>query len=395
MKIAIFSDNFYPEISGISDSIIMLAKELVQMGHEVHFFGAKYSKKDFKKASMPYEELDLGEKVKVHRFWSLPMLGSPTGQSRVVIPFGLRLLKFRKEKFDIVYTQSPYGCGMEALFMSRMFGIPLIGTNHTPVTEFTRYIPLSNPLFDWIGLKFMTWYYNRCQFVTAPFAGILNEMKEYGFKRESMELSNPIDLKNFFPPTIEERKALKEKFEFTDKTVLYAGRLAPEKQVDVIIRALAEVKQTFADAMLAITGIGNAETSLQKLALELGVDDSVRFFGRVDDDTHVQTYQASEAFVVMSTAETQCISMMKAMATGIPVIGADAWALPSYIGRDEKFGYVVSVGDVETLAEKISLLLKDQEKSKQMGLAGTEYVKQFSARGVAEKWEEIFKKYKK
>ena len=99
MKIAIFSDNFYPEISGISDSVIMLARELVQMGHEVHFFAAKYSAKDHAVASIENKELDLGEKVKVHRFWSLPMLGSPTKQSRVVIPFGLRCLKFRKEKF--------------------------------------------------------------------------------------------------------------------------------------------------------------------------------------------------------------------------------------------------------------------------------------------------------
>ncbi|MDD5396995.1 MAG: glycosyltransferase, partial [Candidatus Moranbacteria bacterium] len=329
------------------------------------------------------------------RFWSLPFLGSPTGQSRIVLPYALRCLKFKKEKFDIIYTQSPYGMGMEALLMSRLLRIPLIGTNHTPITEFTRYIPLSNPLFDWLGLKFVAWYYNRCKFVTAPYAGILDEMNAYGFKRQSSELSNPIDLRNFFPPTPEEKDNLKNKFCFTDKTVLYAGRLAPEKQVDVITKAMAEVKKEIPSAMLAITGIGNAENDLKKLAKELGIEDSVKFFGRVDDQTHAQTYQASELFVVMSTAETQCISMMKAMATGVPVIGADAWALPNYIGRDEKIGLVVPPGDVKTLAEKIISLLNDSEKSQRMGKAGVEYVKQFSARGVAEKWQEIFFKYKK
>ena len=391
MKIAIFSDNFYPEISGISDSIILLGKSLALMGHEVHFFAAKYADSDYRKANLPNQELQLDEKIKFHRFWSLPFLGSPTGQSRIVIPFGLRSLKYKKEKFDIIYTQSPYGMGVEALLMSKILGVPLVGTNHTPITEFTRYIPLSNPLFDWIGLKFVAWYYNRCKFVTAPYAEILLEMKRYGFKVNSMELSNPIDLKNFFPPSEKEKKELKMKFAFTDKTILYAGRLASEKQVDVIIKAMAEVKKEIPDAKLAITGIGNAQADLKKLSKELGIENEVKFFGRVDDQVHAQAYQASEIFVVMSTAETQCISMMKAMSSGIPVIGADAWALPNYIGRDEKLGYVIAPGDVKGLAEKIIFLLRDQEKAKIMGKAGIEYVKQFSAESVAVQWLDIYK----
>ncbi len=395
MKIAIFSDNFYPEISGISDSIIILGKELVALGNEVHFFGAKYSKNDYALASLSQDELDLGERIKIHRFFSLPMFGSPTGQSRVVIPFGLRLLKFRKEKFDIIYTQSPYGMGIEAFFMSRLFAIPLVGTNHTPITEFTRYIPLSNPLFDWIGLKFVAWYYNRCKFVSAPFVDILKEMKGYGFERECLEVSNPIDLVNFFPADEKEKKELKNKFGLTDKVILYAGRIAPEKQVDIIIKAMAEVIKEISEAMLVITGIGNAENDLKKLAKNLGVENNIKFFGRVDDDVHGETFRASELFVVMSTAETQCLSMMKAMSSGIPVIGADAWALPSYIGRDEKLGFVVPIGDVEKLAEKILFLLQNPQIAETMGQEGISYVKQFSARGVAGQWQEVFKKFSK
>jgi glycosyltransferase involved in cell wall biosynthesis len=391
MKIAIFSDNFYPEISGISDSVILLGKELAMLGHDIHYFGAKYSAGDFAKANLPNQELDMGANVHFHRFWSLPFLGSPTGQSRIVIPFGLRCLKFRKEKFDIIYTQSPYGMGMEALLMSRLLGIPLIGTNHTPITEFTRYIPLSNPLFDWLGLKFVAWYYNRCKFVTAPYAGILDEMKRYGLKRDSIELSNPIDLKNFIAPTIEEKKELKIKYALSGQVILYTGRIAPEKQVDVIISAMPEVRKIFPEAMLAITGIGNAENDLKALAKKLGLEDSIKFFGRVDDESHVELYQASEIFVVMSIAETQCISMMKAMSVGIPSVAADAWALPNYLGRDESRGFVVPVGDTKALTEKIIYLLGNPEQQKILGENGKTYVSQFSALAVAEKWEGIYK----
>ena len=393
MKIAIFADNFYPEISGISDSVVLLAKELSELGHEIHFFAPKYSAKDHAKANLPNKELDLGENIKFHRFWSLPFLGSPTGQSRIVIPYGLSLLKFHKEKFDIIYTQDPYGMGMEALLMSKMFGIPMIGTNHTPITEFTSYLPLSNKFFDWIGLNFVSWYYNRCKFVTAPYAKILEEMKTYGLKRDSMELSNPIDLKNFIAPSEEQKNKLKEKYALSKNTVIYTGRLAPEKQVDVIIKAVAEIKKTIPDVMLVITGIGNAQDDLRKMVKKLGLENSVKFFGRVDDDTHIELYQASDVFSVMSTAETQCISMMKAMSVGIPSVAADAWALPNYLGRDEKRGFVVPVGDSLALAEKLQLLLHNTALAKRMGEEGKLYVQNFSARGVAEKWQEIFKKF--
>ena len=394
MKIAIFSDNFYPEISGISDSILLLGKELAKSGHQVHFFGAKYSQSDYAVASLPDKELDMGKHVKFHRFLSLPMLGSPTGQSRIVIPFGLRCLKYRKEKFDIIYTQSPYGMGMEALFMSRLFGVPLIGTNHTPITEFTRYIPFSNPLFDWIGLKFVSWYYNRCKFVSAPFQGILDEMKTYGFKRPCQALSNPIDVANFVSPTLESKKQLKEKYGVSGKKILiYAGRLAPEKQINVIIEALKEVLEKVPEAFLFITGIGNAEKPLLELTKKLGLENNVKFFGRVSDEQHVTTYQAADIFVIMSTAETQSLSLMKAMSVGIPVVGADAWALPNYIGRDEKRGYVVPIGDEKKLAERLIFLLENDEVRKNMGQEGIAFAKTFSAASVAKIWEGIFSEY--
>ena len=395
MKIAIFSDNFYPEISGISDSIVLLAKELAALGHEVHFFAAKYSAKDHAVANLPDKEIDLGEKIKSHRFWSVPFLGSPTGQSRIIIPFFHCLSKYRKEKFDIVYTQSPYGAGIEALLMSRKFNIPLVGTNHTPITEFTSYLPLSNKFFDWLGLKFVAWYYNHCEFVSAPYAKILEEMKAYGFKKACQEISNPIDLKNFTKPNENLKKSLKEKYSLGEKVVIYTGRLAVEKQIDVIIKAICEVRKNNSDVQLVITGIGNAENDLKELAKKLGIENSVKFFGRVDDQTHLELYQAADIFAVMSTAETQCLSMMKAMSVGLPVLGADAWALPNYIGRDEKRGFVIPVGDEKELAEKFCLLFDDSTRYNEMGKECAEYVKNFSSENVAKKWQEIFKKFSK
>ena len=72
MRIAIFSDNFYPELSGISDSIISLAKELSVRGHYIHFYVPYYSAANYRKIGLPLEEIVLREKIKITRFFSLP-----------------------------------------------------------------------------------------------------------------------------------------------------------------------------------------------------------------------------------------------------------------------------------------------------------------------------------
>lgn len=392
MKIAIFSDNFYPEISGISDSIILLAEELQKRGHEIHFFAPRYSRANFRTANLDDEELFLGKNIHIHRLWSLPFFGSPSRQARLVIPSGICAWKFRKAGFDLVYTQDPFGVGLEGLFMAKIFGTPLIGTNHTPIEEFVKYVPFVGNLIKKMSRHYFVWYYNRCRFVSAPYQGLLDDMQKIGLKKENKAISNPIDLKNFVPVSAEKKKALKEKYTFPQATILYAGRLAEEKHVDVIIHAMSEVAKVIPDALLVITGHGNMEDKLRELAKKLDLDKKIKFFGRVDDQRHIEFYQASEIFVIMSTAETQSLSLMKAMAVGMPVIAADARALPVYVGRDGSRGFVVRVGAEKELAEKIIWILQNSEERDKMGQRGTEFASKFSAENVVQEWENIFRK---
>ena len=73
MKIAIYSDNFYPEMSGISDSIIALAKELSRRGHRVNFYVPRYSKKNFRISKLKPEELNLGKNIEIFRLPSIAL----------------------------------------------------------------------------------------------------------------------------------------------------------------------------------------------------------------------------------------------------------------------------------------------------------------------------------
>ena len=391
MKIAIYSDNFYPEMSGISDSIIALAKELSRRGHHVNFYVPRYSKKNFRISKLKPEELDLGKNIEIFRLPSISYPSTPTKQGRIVLLVLSSYRHLKKFDPDVIYTQDVFFAGLEALAVARLLKKPFLGTNHTPISEFLKYSPVHWKWIEKLILKYVSWYYNKCLWVSAPCQPILDEMKKFGLKRESRAISNPIYVSDYKPASEEERKALKKKFGFSECTVLYTGRLADEKNIDVIIHAISLVKKKFPLVTFAVTGHGNAETKLKKLVKELGLEKNVLFLGYVETSVFVKIYQASDIFAVMSTAETQCISMMQAMATGIPVIGANSWGLPDYINSEN--GYLVEPGDIKTLAEKIIYLLENPDERKRLGQGGLKFVQKFGIKNITDEWEEIFAQY--
>ena len=203
-------------------------------------------------------------------------------------------------------------------------------------------------------------------------------------------ISNPIDLENFQPASLGEKNKLKEKFGLSVKAVLHTGRLAPEKNIDVIIKAIALVKEKIPEVTLGLTGHGSAAYSLKALTKKLKLEKQVKFFGRIETLELAKLYQASDIFVVTSTAETQCMSMMQGMASGLPVIGVKARALPEYINPEN--GFLIEPYDHKALAEKIIYLFKHPEKRQKLGQGGLAYVQKFSAPRVTEEWEDLYYK---
>ncbi len=388
MRIAMFADNFYPELSGITDSLLESARELGGLGHDVDFYVPKYTPRDFALYNVPYEEIDLGRNVTIHRIPSLKF-PAPTQQGRMVIPTFLRWIGMRKNKPDIIHTHLFFGAGMEALAASKFLKVPLVGTNHTPITEFLQYGPVSGKLLDKLGLGFVSWYYNKCEQITAPSQGILDEMQQHGFNKSCRVISNPVDLQNFFPVSEEVRIEHKKEFELSEFTVLYTGRLAVEKHIDVLIRAVGLLKDKIPQITFAITGHGDAEASLKQLAEELQLGGMVKFFGTLSVEDHAKIYKAADVFAIASTAETQSLSLMKAMAAGIPAIGVNARALPEYIKKEN--GFILEPGDYQGIAEKILFLFENPEKRKELGARGIAMVQGYSPAKIAAEWNQLYK----
>ena len=381
MRIAIFSDNFYPELSGISDSIITTAKALAKLGHEICFFVPDYSEKNFKTANIESKkEINLDNRISVKRFFSFSYPG-PTKQSRMVIPTGFRTFAIKKFKPDIIHTQLFFGVGLEALIAAKILKVPLVGTNHTAISEFIRYKKA--------GLKYVNWYYGKCSFISAPSQSVFEEMEKFGFKTNHEVISNPINT-GIFSASIEcDVNVLKNKFGINDKTLVYAGRFAPEKNIDIIIKAVALVKKKIPDITLAMAGHGVSLEAIKKLTQELGIQKNVKFLGVLSQFDLADLYRASEIFTITSTSETQSMTLIQAMACGLPVIGVRARALPEYI---ENNGVLIEPGDHKGLSEKIVELLENQSLRAELGERGLKFVQKFSDKNIALKWEEIYKR---
>lgn len=401
MRIAIFSDNFYPELSGISDSVLSLARTLAARGHRVNFYVPEYAKKNYDNLGVPFKELDLGPNIEVHRFFSFPFsMGTQQGRTVPPLgPLGWRTREIAEFNPDIMHSQLSFGVGLEATFASWALKIPLIGTQHTATKEFLRYSPIRTAWSDKLILDYTNWYYEHCDFVTAPSQCVFDEMKTFGFVHDHTQvMSNPVDTKTFHPiisargatTSTAAKAALKKKFGFTATTIIHAGRLSIERHPEVLIEALPIIKKAVPDARLALAGKGVMEKELHALARKLGVEDAVMFLGFVDHATLCQAYNAADIFGITSTDDTQSLVMMQAMAAGMPVIGVNARGLPEYINA--KNGYIVEPNNPAAVAEKAVYLFKHPAIIKKLGNGARVWAEQFSEAAIADKWVAIYEK---
>jgi glycosyltransferase involved in cell wall biosynthesis len=384
MRIAIFSDHFHPELGGIQDSVESLATALGRRGHAVDFYAPRYAQAEYRRVGLEPGELRLGERVSISRFASLPF-PSATDQSRLVLPLPWRWLRLlRRRRPDVIHTQTFFGVGLEALLVARILGIPIVGTNHMAIKAFAAYLPFKS---RW-AVDYVLWYYNHCDFVTAPSQSVFDDLGLFMRPVCHSVISNPIDTMTYAPVTLDYRRALKVELGLNDTTLCYAGRLGVEKSIDVVFRAIALVRERLPSIELVLAGHGAHERALHNLAFELDITQNVRFLGTLEKAKLAMVLQASDIFVTMSTSETQGMAMLQAMACGLPAIGARSRALPEFIDVDT--GITVEPEDHVGLAESIIQLLTDDERRRRLGRQAAASVGRFGVDAVAGQWEALY-----
>jgi D-inositol-3-phosphate glycosyltransferase len=201
-----------------------------------------------------------------------------------------------------------------------------------------------------------------------------------------------VDTSHFYPIPMDEAK------EFIgvsqdSQIILFAGRIEPLKGVDVLIRAIAKMKERChmneCPFSLVIIGGDVDETlrveseisRLKSLCQGLGLSDMVVFLGRRDQDTLPYYYSAAEMVVMPSHYESFGMVALESMACGTPVVASQIGGL-AYLVQDGTTGFTVKSGDVDALAMRLTQLLSDVELRQKMGQQATEYARDYA-------WEKI------
>jgi phosphatidylinositol alpha-1,6-mannosyltransferase len=175
-----------------------------------------------------------------------------------------------------------------------------------------------------------------------------------------------VDIDRFHP--LADGRAVRERAGVAaDAPLLVAiQRVAPEKRVDVLVRAMPSILRRHPRAILVVGGKGSALDSLRELAAGLGVAGSVRFAGYVPDADLPAHYAAADVFVFHSTYETFGVVLAEAMAAGRAIVSVNSTAIPEVVA-DGETGLLVPPLDPDALAEKVCFLLESPGERDRLG----------------------------
>lgn len=391
MRIAIFSDSFYPELSGITDMILSVSREFAEKGHSVHLFVPRYSKKNHETGHVPYKETDLGPNVKIHRTFSFSVK-APNMQGRMYIPNIFRGF-FIKEKFDIVHTHGFFGAGIDAFFFSKIKSAPLVGTNHTVIESFVQYFSKgkSGKIIEKAMVNYINFFYNLCDLVTTPSVFLLEDMKKKGLHAKSAFIPNPID-REFFKEVLQKDK-IKKELSLGEFNAIYAGRLSAEKNSETLIRGFIPFAERHKDATLSVVGHGIQKQYLQEIVSKSKVPGQIKFVGPFLGEKKkilFDYFYASDIFIMPSTSENQSMCVIQAMAVGLPIIAARAGGLPELVGEDK--GFLFEPDNLVEMDKYLEELYENKTLRKKIGLSGMEFAKKQSDKAISEKWISLYEK---
>lgn len=184
-------------------------------------------------------------------------------------------------------------------------------------------------------------------------------------------------------PTLPSRDDLRAELEFDGPTLAFAGRLGPQKSLDIALEAVAELP----GVTLAIAGDGPDREALEQRARELGVESRARFLGSIGRHRVLRLFRAADASVLSSSWENLPHTVLEALAVGSPVIATAVGGVPEVV-RDGENGLLVPAGDARALAGAIRRYFDDDELRRRLSKAAPESVEGNTEESVFSRIEE-------
>ncbi|MBG6180660.1 glycosyltransferase [Arthrobacter sp. CAN_A1] len=345
LTILIAAETYPPNINGAAQFGYRLAKGMHSRGHNVHVLapgtegGRSFTEAD---GEWPVHRLK-SHAVPTHDYW------------RICLPWEIKRdisMLFDRVQPDVVHIQCHYMVGEYTLYEAVKRGIRVVATNHFMPENLNPFLPFP----EWFkkivaknSWRDMGKVMGKAAVVTTPTPLAAKAMHEHAFLRKVLPLSNGIDSAAY---ELQPGEVLEPE---DHPTVLFVGRLAEEKHVDVLIDAVAKTPPAL-NVHLEIVGGGEVKAALQAQVARLGLGGRVLFRGLITDEELRRTYLRAALFCQPGTAELQSLVTLEAMSASTPVLLANAMALPHLVDHGVN-GYLFTPHDSTELADRITQLL--------------------------------------
>ena len=344
LTVVIGVDTFPPDVNGAANFAARLAAGLTGRGHRVHIVAPAASRKHG-----TFVETHDGARFTVHRLFSLRWY--PHDWLRFAMPWTIERNSARildEVKPDVVHIQSHILVGRGLARQAAKRGTRVIATNH--------FMP-ENMIEHTLLPHFLRRTAIRMAWADAAKTFAFAEQVTSPTRKAASFLEKEVDLPAVHAIScgIDAAKYTPDLSPKTENRILFVGRVTGEKSIDVLLKAVAKLDPKL-DAKLEIVGGGDLLNALQQQATGLGLKPRVTFTGYVSEEELHAAYARATVFAMPSIAELQSIATLEAMASALPVVAADAMALPHLV-HDGENGYLFEPGDVDDLARKLTTVL--------------------------------------
>jgi glycosyltransferase involved in cell wall biosynthesis len=360
MRIGMMVDTYKPYVSGVTNYVDLNKRALERAGHEVYVFTF---------GDDEYQD----DEPRVFRSPGLPLADTGFYLSLRYKTQHKKLL----QTMDVVHVHHPFLSGRLALNYCRSARIPIVFTNHSRYDLLAQaYIPLmSDEVSHSLLQAYLPDFCEAVDLVVSPSASMEKILRELGVTGHIEVVPNGVDLQKFHQP----KPSSRSEFGATEKDILlvYAGRIAPEKNISFLLQSFAGIAQMLPDVYLLIVGGGKRqfEEEVQNLIAQLGIASRVHSTGMIAYEDIPSYLSMGDIFVTTSVSETFGMSTVEAMGAGLPIVGVHS-AGTSDIVEDGKTGFL-STEDVAAFTAKLMYLCLHPTLRQEMGRAAREASKQY------------------
>jgi glycosyltransferase involved in cell wall biosynthesis len=378
MKICMFTNTYRPHVGGVARSVHFFAEDLRAKGHRVMIVAPTF----------PDTESLEEDSEEVLRVPAIQNFNGSDFSVRIPLPF---LIDEAIDDMapDIIHSHHPFLLGDAAMRAAHRRGLPLVFTHHTRYEDYTHYVGSDSGGMQRFAIHLSTEYANLCHRVVAPSQSIARLLARRGVKPPVTEIPTGVDTA-FFANGDGGRFRADNGIPADAPVVGHLGRLAPEKNLDYLARAVARPLSERTGAHFLVVGEGPSAETMAEIFRDAGCADRLILAGRQTGQDLADAYAAMDLFAFASLSETQGMVLVEAMAAGRPVVALDAPGAREVVADRENGRLLNTTAEIEEFGGAVRELLDDPDQRRRMAAAAQKTADDLSRERCAERLADVY-----